>query len=178
MWPFQRKESAGKNARELFARWFRPIVPEGHPSLEAFEAGITDEERERLPKTMEKLAMDGVERIYQVRRVELEPDRTALEFLDGLLGPEMLHKLTLEQDPSHARNLFRLVCTEFGCIVGEIYVRAGKAEWVCERAPNHWRSHLKLTSGESYDPFRAVVRQLSDEREPGALVQAFDSVSG
>ncbi len=174
MWPFKQKR-AGITARELFERWFRPIVPEGHPSLEAFESGITDEEKERLPKTMEKLAMDGVERVYQVRRVELEPDRTTLEFLDGLLGPEMLHKLTEEQDPTHARNLLRIVCTEFGCVVGEIYLRAGKATWELRRAPNHWRSSLRLTSGETYDPFLAVVRQLSAEREEGALAAAFDA---
>ena len=175
MWPFSGKKQAGTTARELFVRWFRPVVPEGHPSLDAFEAGITEEERERLPKTMEKLAMDGVERIYQVRRVELEPDRTALEFLDGLLGPEMLHKLTLEQDPAHPRNLFRIVCTEFGCIVGEIYVRAGKGDWELRRAPNHWRSRLRLSNGESYDPFLAIVRQLSDEREDHGLSRAFDA---
>jgi hypothetical protein len=173
VWPFKPKSAL--TARALHGRWFRPIVPEGHASLDAFEAGITSEEELRLPKTMEKLAMDGVERIYQVRRVELEPDRSTLAYLDELLDAEMLHKLTLEQDPNHARNLFRVVCTEFGCIVGAIYVRAGKGQWELRRGPNHWRSTLRLTNGESYDPFVAVVRQLSDEREPGGLERAFDA---
>jgi hypothetical protein len=174
VWPFKSKSSLTASA--LHGRWFRAIVPEGHASLESFEAGITSEEEARLPKTMEKLAMDGVERIYQVRRVELEPDRSTLAYLDGLLDAEMLHKLTLEQDPTHARNLFRVVCTEFGCIVGEIFVRAGKGHWELRRAPNHWRSTLRLSNGERYDPFLAVIRQLSDEREPGGLARAFDSV--
>ena len=65
-------ESRGQTTRPTL----RPIVPEGHPSLEAFEAAITDEERTRLPRTLEKLAMDGVERIYQVRRHDLAPHET------------------------------------------------------------------------------------------------------
>jgi hypothetical protein len=150
------------------------VVPEGHASLDAFEAGMTDEERERLPKTLGKLAMDGVERIYQVRRHDLPPDREGLLFLDRLLDAEMRAKLTRDQDPAHPRNLFRLVATEFGCIVGEIYVRAGKGVWVPRRPPNHWRSRLALKDGE-YDPFLAVVRQLSDDREEGALVRRFDA---
>ena len=173
MWPFKRKPQL--TAAVLFGKWFRPQVPEGHASLAAFEAGMTDEERERLPKTLAKLAMDGVERIYQVRNHDLEPGRDGLVFLDELLGDELRWKLTEEQDPAHPRNLFRLVCTEFGCIVGEIYVRAGKAAWITQRGPNLWRSRLRLTSGAEYDPFRAVVRQMSDEREPGALTRAFDS---
>ena len=173
MWPFQPKPTL--TGRYLADRWFRSVVPEGHASLEAFEAAITAEEIARLPKTMEKIAMDGVERIYQVRRVELEPDRSALVFLDQLLDAEMLHKLTLEQDPTHSRNLLRVVGTEFGCIVGEIYIRAGKGEWDLRRAPNHWRSCLRLRNGERYDPFLAVLRQLSDEREEGALASAFDA---
>jgi hypothetical protein len=148
-------------------------VPEGHSSLDAFEAAITDEERARLPKTLEKLAMDGVERIYQVRRHDLSPDREGLAFLDKLLDAEMRVKLTRDQDPAHPRNLLRLVATEFGCIVGEIYVRAGKDSWAPQRPPNLWRSRLILKDGE-YDPFLAVVRQLSDDREEGALVRRFD----
>ena len=64
-------------------------MPDGHRSLEAFENGITEEERERLPKTLSKLAMDGVERIYQVRRHDLSPDREGLRFLDDLLDAEI-----------------------------------------------------------------------------------------
>lgn len=175
MWPFRRRP--GQTARALFDKWFRPLVPEGHASLEAFEAAMTDEERERLPKTLAKLAMDGVERIYQVRRHDLEPGREGLVFLDGLLDAEMRWKLTQEQDAGHPRNLFRLVATEFGCIVGEIYVRAGKGEWVPQRAPNLWRSRLRLSDDALYDPFFAVVRQMSDERDDGALTRAFDRAS-
>ena len=171
MWPFRRLPRL--ESEHLFATWFRPVVPEGHGSLEAFEAAITGEERERLPKTLGKLAMDGVERIYQVRRHDLSPDREGLVFLDTLLDAEMRVKLTRDQDPAHPRNLLRLVATEFGCIVGEIYVRAGKGAWAPQRPPNLWRSKLILKDGE-YDPFRAVVRQLSDDREEGALVRRFD----
>jgi hypothetical protein len=172
MWPLRR--SARTTAERLFATWFRPVVPEGHTSLEAFEAAMADDERERLPKTLAKLAMDGVERIYQVRRHDLSPDRDGLVFLDNLLDAEMRIKLTRDQDPAHPRNLLRLVATEFGCIVGEIHVRAGKGSWVPRRPPNHWRSRLSLRDGE-YDPFLAVVRQLSDEREAGALARRFDA---
>jgi hypothetical protein len=172
VWPFRRP--ARTPAERLYQAWFRPVLPEGHPSLEAFEAGITDEERERLPKTLSKLAMDGVERIYQVRRHDLSPDREGLVFLDALLDAEMRVKLTRDQDPLHPRNLLRVVATEFGCIVGEIYVRAGKGKWVPRRPPNHWRSRLALKDGE-YDPFLAVVRKLSDDREPDALVRRFDT---
>ncbi len=171
MWPFRRRP--GTSAESLFATWFRPVVPEGHASLEAFEAAMTDEERERLPKTLGKLAMDGVERIYQVRRHDLSPDRGGLAYLDSLLDAEMREKLSRDQDPAHPRNLLRVVGTEFGCIVGEIYVRAGKGTWVPRRPPNHWRSRLALKDGE-YDPFLAVVRQLSEDREPDALVRRFD----
>ncbi len=171
MWPFRRRP--GTTAESLFAAWFRPVVPEGHASLDAFEAAMTDEERERLPKTLGKLAMDGVERIYQVRRHDLSPDRDGLAYLDTLLDAEMRAKLTHDQDPAHPRNLLRVVATEFGCIVGEIYVRAGKGAWVPRRPPNLWRSRLKLKERE-YDPFLAVVRQLSDHREPGALLRRFD----
>lgn len=174
MWPFSRKPRL--TAAALFSRWFRVQVPEGHASLDAFEAGMTDEEKERLPRTLEKLAMDGVERIYQVRKVELEPDRSALEFLDGLLDAEMRWKLTQGQDPNHPRNLFRLVATEFGCIVGEIYVRTGKGTWLPQRAPNLWRSRVRLAGDGLYDPFAAVVRQMSDEREDGALASHFDAL--
>ncbi|MCZ6786678.1 MAG: hypothetical protein O7E54_05880, partial [Planctomycetota bacterium] len=76
-------------AEALFQKWFRTQVPEGHASLEAFEAAITSDERKRLPKTLAKLAMDGVDRIYQVRSHDLEPDRDGLVFLDGLLDAEM-----------------------------------------------------------------------------------------
>jgi len=173
MWLFKRKP--GLTARALFDRWFSPLVPEGHASLDAFEAGMSDEERERLPKTMAKLAMDGVERIYQVRKHDLEPGRDGLVFLDELLGAEMRWKLTQEQDPGHPRNLFRLVATEFGCIVGEIHVRAGKGAWVVQRAPNLWRARLRLADDRLYDPFFAVVSQMSDEREDDALTRDFDS---
>jgi hypothetical protein len=172
MWPFRRPP--GTRAGSLFSAWFRPVVPDGHASLEAFEAAITDEERERLPKTLSKLAMDGVERIYQVRRHDLSPDREGLLFLDRLLDAEMRVKLTRDQDPAHPRNLLRIVATEFGCIVGEIYVRAGKGTWVPRRPPNHWRSRLALKDGE-YDPFLAVIAKLSDDREEDALVRRFDA---
>lgn len=171
MWPFKRRPRL--TARALFEKWFRPQVPEGHASLEAFEAAITEEEEERLPKTLAKLAMDGVERIYQVRGHDLEPGREGLVWLDGLLDEEMRWKLTADQDPNHPRNLFRLVSTEFGCILGEIYVRTGKGQWTVERAPNLWRSRIRTKEAE-YDPFFAVVRQMSDEREDGALVKAYD----
>ena len=174
MWPFRRKK-AGLTAAALWGRWFHTLVPEGHPSLDAFEAAITDDERERLGKTLKKLANNGVERIYQVRKHDLDPDREGLVFLDGLLDAEMRWKLTQDQDPSFPRNLFRLVCTEFGCVVGEIYRRAGKGEWVCARAPNLWRSHIELTGGERFDPFRAVVAKMSDERAQDALVAHFDT---
>jgi hypothetical protein len=176
MWPFRRKEKR-LTAKRLFARWIRPQVPEGHASLDAFEAAITDEERERLPKTLAKLAMDGVERIYQVRRVDLDPDRSSLEYLDTLLDAEMLFKLTLDQDPASPRNLFRVVCTEFGCIVGEIYVREKKGAWEPSRGPNLWRSRIRLASGEEYDPFLAVVCQLSEEREERALARHYDALT-
>lgn len=168
------RRSERVTAERLFSRWFRPVVPEGHASLDAFEAAMAEDERERLPKTLGKLAMDGVERIYQVRRHDLSPDREGLVFLDKLLDAEMRVKLTRDQDPAHPRNLLRLVATEFGCIVGEIYVRAGKGSWVPQRPPNLWRSRLLLKDGE-YDPFRAIVRQLSDDREPDALVRRFDA---
>ena len=174
MWPFRKKKPAPLTAAGLFSRWFRPVVPEGHASLEAFEKGITDDERERLPKTLAKLALDGVERIYQVRGHDLEPDREGLVFLDELLNAELRWKLTEDQDPNHPRNLFRIVATEFGCIVGEIFVRAGKANWIAQRAPNHWRSQLSLAGGATWDPFQAVVAKMSDEREPNALVEMFD----
>ncbi len=176
MWPFARRAPA-VTARVLFDRWFRAQVPEGHVSLEAYEAAITDDEVARLPKTLHKLATDGVERIYQVRRKELEPDRSALLFLDDLLDPEMRWKLTQEQDASHPRNLFRVVATEFGCMVGEIYVHAGKGRWLPRRAPNLWRSRIARADGSEYDPFLAVVRQLSDERVPGALAGHFDAMA-
>ncbi len=171
VWPFRRDRTS---AERLLATWFRPVVPEGHASLDAYEAAMTGEERERLPKTLGKLAMDGVERIYQVRRHDLAPDRLGLAYLDDLLGAEMRVKLTQDQDPAHPRNLLRVVATEFGCIVGEIYVRAGKGTWAPQRPPNLWRSKLLLKDGE-YDPFLAVVRQLSEDREPGALVRRFDA---
>jgi len=173
VWPLRRADRI--TAERLFATWFRPVVPEGHATLEAFEALMADDERERLPKTLAKLAMDGVERIYQVRRHDLSPDREGLLFLDTLLDAEMRVKLSRDQDPAHPRNLLRLVSTEFGCIVGEIYVRAGKGSWVPRRPPNLWRSRLSLKDGGEYDPFLAVVRQLSDGREPGALARRFDA---
>jgi len=171
---FKRKPGIG--ADFLFQRWLRPIVPEGHASLEAYESLLGDEERERLQKTLAKLAMDGVERIHVVRKHDLDPDRNGLVHLDELLNSELRWKLTEEQDPNHPRNLFRLVVTEFGCIVGEIYVRTGKGEWVVRRAPNIWRSRIRGSGGEIYDPFLAVVRQMSDEREVGALTRHYDSV--
>jgi len=175
MWPFARRAPA-VTARALFDRWFTVQVPEGYPSLEAYEASITDDEVARLPKTLHKLATDGVERIYQVRRVELDPDRNALVFLDDLLDAEMRWKLTQEQDANHPRNLFRMVVTEFGCMVGEIHLHAGKGRWLPRRAPNHWRSRVVGPAGGEYDPFLAVVRQLSDERTPGALATHFDAL--
>jgi len=161
--------------RKLFDRWFFPRLPEGYPSLEAFEAAITAEELERLPKTLMKLAMDGVERIHKVRGVDLDPDRSALVYLDELLDEELAHKLTHEQDPQSPFNLFRVVCTEFGCIVGEIYVREQKGVWRPQRGPNLWRSRIAAPSGTRYDPFRAVVSKLEKERQPDALVRHFDT---
>ncbi len=174
MWPFRRKQS-GPTAQVLFAKWFRVRVPEGHASLAAYEAAISTQERERLPKTLEKLAMDGVERIYQVRRVELDPDRAALAYLDELLNAEMHWKLTQEQDPSHPRNLFSVVATELGCMVGEIWVRADKATWRPQRPPNIWRSRLVLPNGEELDPFFWIASQLSTDRQPNALTRRFDA---
>ncbi len=173
MWPFRRATKLTADA--LFAKWFRTQVPEGHASLEAYEAAIGEDERARLPKTLAKLAMDGVERIHQVRKHDLDPDREGLVFLDGLLDAEMRWKLTEGQDPAHPRNLFRLVSTEFGCIVGEIWVRGGQGEWVPQRAPNLWRSRVRRADGTLYDPFLAVVRKMSEERAGDALVRDYDA---
>ena len=173
MWRSRKKQRL--TADKLWARWFRPQVPEGFPSLDAFEAAITDDEKLRLPKTLKKLANDGVERIYQVRKHDLEPDREGLVFLDALLDAEMRWKLTQDQDPHFPRNLFRLVSTEFACVVGEIYVRTGKGVWEPQRAPNHWRSIIRLADETEYDPFRAVVRKMSDERDADALVKHYDA---
>jgi hypothetical protein len=173
MWP--RKKKPQLSADALWSRWFRPVVPEGHASLQAFEAAMSDDERTRLERTLEKLANDGVERIHQVRGHDLDPDRAGLAFLDELLDAEMRWKLTQDQDPAFPRNLFRLVGTEFGCIVGEIYCRNGKGAWEPARAPNLWRSRIALADGSAYDPFRAVVRKMSDEREDAALVSHFDA---
>jgi hypothetical protein len=159
----------------LYGRWFHPLVPEGHASLEAFEAGLTAEETERMPKTLAKLAAEGVERIYQVRGHDLSADRDGLVFMDTLLDAEMRWKLTQDQDPAFPRNLLRVVGTEFGCIVGEIYVRTGKGAWLPRRAPNHWRSTVRLGNGREYDPFRAVVTKLSEERRATALVDDYDA---
>ncbi|MEE8104706.1 MAG: hypothetical protein V3T86_04130 [Planctomycetota bacterium] len=161
-------------AAALFDKWFTTIVPEGHTSLENFEALMTDEERERMPKTLSKLALDGVDRVYGVRKVDLAPDREGLEYLDKTLGPAIRHNLTRDQSPADPRNLFRLVATEFGCILGEIYVRADKGVWEPRRSPNHWRSTIRAKSGAEFDPFAAVIKQLSDEREDGALLAGFD----
>jgi len=170
-----RREPAQVTAAALFGKWFTTIVPEGHASLENFEALMTDEERERMPKTLAKLALDGVDRIYGVRKVDLEPDREGLAYLDETLGPAIRHNLTRDQSPADPRNLFRLVATEFGCILGEIYVRADKGEWNPRRSPNHWRSAIRAKSGSEFDPFAAVIKQLSDEREDGALLAEFDT---
>jgi hypothetical protein len=169
------KRKPGIAADSLFHRWLRPILPEGHASLEAYESLLGDDERERLHKTLAKLAMDGVERIHVVRKHDLDPDRSGLVYLDELIDAELRWKLTEEQDPNHPRNLFRLVVTEFGCIVGEIYVRTGKGEWIVQRAPNVWRSRIRGSDGGIYDPFMAVVRQMSDERERGALTRHYDA---
>ena len=176
MWRSRKKQKL--TADRLWARWFRPQVPEGFASLDAFEAAITEEEQQRLPKTLAKLANDGVERIYQVRGHDLEPNRDGLVFLDELLDAEMRWKLTQDQDPHFPRNLFRLVSTEFGCVVGEIYARADKGVWEPQRAPNHWRSLIRLESGVDFDPFRAVVRKMSDERKAEALVNHYDAQTG
>ena len=173
MWPWSKPDTVAADA--LWSRWFHAVVPEGHASLQAYEALMGDDERALLPKSLAKLSMDGVERIYQVRRKDLDPNRNGLEYLDTLLDAEMRWKLTEDQDPNHPRNLFRLVATEFGCIVGEIYVRTGKGQWTPQRAPNLWRSTIVGTRGETYDPFRAVVRKLSDERETGALARHHDA---
>lgn len=176
VWPFKSKTKEKRvTAQALLDKWFHVRVPEGHASLAAFEAGMTEQEKERMPDTLAKLAVEGVERVYQVRRVELDPDRTTLEYLDELLDAEMRWKLTQDQDATHPRNLFRLVATEFGCMVGEVWIQAGKAQWEPQRAPNHWRSQLKLADGSTYDPFHAVVKKMSDEREPNALTARFDA---
>ena len=175
MWPFRKEKKL--TADRLWSRWFRPQVPEGFASLDTFESAITDEERKLLPKTLSKLANDGVERIYQVRGHDLEPDRSGLVFLDGLLDAEMRWKLTQEQDPSFPRNLFRLVCTEFGCVVGEIYARTNRGVWRPRRAPNHWRSVIELEGGDDFDPFRAVVEKMSDERKADSLAKHYDASS-
>jgi hypothetical protein len=117
-----------------------------------------------------------VERILAVRRHEVDPDRRGLEFMDALLDAGVRENLGRDQDPNDPRSLFRVAATEFGCIVGEIWVRAGKGTWAPSRAPNLWRSLVRTSSGRDYDPFRAVVRHLSDEREPGRLVRDFDAV--
>ncbi len=162
-------------ADALWGRWFVPVVPEGHPSLESYESLITDEERERLPKTLQKLAMDGVDRIYEVRRKEVSPDRDGLAYLDELLDAGLRMNLERDQVRGNPRSLFRIVATEIGCIVGEVYRRTDKGRWVLRRGPNHWRSHILSDSGAEFDPFRLVVRQMSDEREPGALVTHYDT---
>jgi len=162
-------------AAELFARWFHPVVPEGHASLEAFEALLGDDERERLGKTLAKLAADGVERIHRVRGHDLDPDRNGLAYLDALLGPALRENLMRGQDPADPRNLLRVVATEFGCIVGEIHVRTGRGAWTPRRAPNLWRSRILSATGREYDPFAAVIRQLSDERSDGVLLRDYDA---
>ena len=162
-------------AEVLWGRWFVPVVPEGHPSLEAYESLITDEERERLPKTMAKLALDGVDRIYDVRKKEVSPDREGLAYLDEMLDGGLRMNLERDQVRGDPRNLFRIVATEIGCIVGEVYRRTGKGRWVPQRSPNHWRSLIRSDGGSEFDPFRIVVRQMSDEREPDALVTHYDA---
>ncbi len=159
----------------LWARWFLPVVPEGHPSLETYESLITDEERERLPKTLQKLALDGVDRIYEVRGKEVTPDPDGLAYLDGLVDVGLRMNLERDQDRGNPRNLFRIVATEIGCIVGEVYRRANKGRWVPRRGPNHWRSLIRSEAGTEFDPFRLVVRQMSDEREPDALLSHYDA---
>ncbi len=169
------RQRRGPQATELWDRWFRPVVPEGHASLEAFESLLTTEETERLPKTLAKLAAEGAERIHRVRKHDLDPDRGGLAYLDELCGPALLQNLTAGQDPADPRNLLRVVTTEFGCVLGEIYVRTGRGSWRCARAPNLWRSGIVSPSGRVYDPFRAIVRQLSEEREGSALLRNYDA---
>ena len=82
-----------------------------------------------------------------VRSPGLSIHKSGSVILDGLLDAEMRWKLTEGQDPAHPRNLFRLVSTEFGCIVGEIWVRSGKGEWLPQRAPNLWRSRIRRADG-------------------------------
>lgn len=170
---FRRKPRTTADA--LLKRWFHAVVPDGHASLEAYEARMDEDERGRLPKTLAKLAADGVERIHRVRGHDLDPDRRGLEYLDALLGPALLQNLTARQEPYDPRNLFRVVATEFGCVVGEIYVRTGKGTWRPARAPNLWRSRVVAPSGREYDPFVAVVRRMSDEREDASLVRDYDA---
>ena len=144
MWPFKKKGPV-LAAATLYGRWFKPQVPEPHPTLESYEAAITEEELLRLPKRLAKLAHDGVERIFpRPPSTTSTPTARASSSWDELLDAEMRWKLTQDQDPNFPRNLFRLVCTEFGCVVGEIYRRAGLGEWACVRAPNHWRSTITL----------------------------------
>lgn len=173
-WPFRRRPPRiGFEA--LWARFFQPVVPVGHASLEAFESAIAEEERALLAKTLGKLALDAVERILRVRGKEIDPDRSGIAFLDAMLDPGVRENLARDQDPSDPRNLFRVAVTEFGCAVGEIFVRTGKGRWEPRRAPNLWRSAVRRPDGSLFDPFRAVVRQLSDDREPGALLKAYDA---
>ena len=175
MWPFKPRQPPPVTASALWNKWFVPLIPEGHPSLDAYEGLITDEERTRLPKTMLKLALDGVDRIYGVRKAEVSPDRAGLVFMDELLDTGLRHNLVRDQNPADPRSLLRIVATEFGCIVGEVYEREKKGVWVLQRSPNLWRSQIRLNDDALYDPFRAVITQLSDDKEEGGLVRRFDS---
>ena len=65
--------------------------------------------------------------------------------------------------------------TQFGCVVGEIYARTNRGVWRPRRAPNHWRSVIELEGGGDFDPFRAVVEKMSDEREADALAEHYDA---
>jgi len=91
-----------------------------------------------------------------------------------MLSPAVRESLLWNQRPDDPQNLFRKVVTEFGAILGELYVRGGKGRWDPRRAPNLWRSEIVSGGGGRCNPFDAVLRQLSDEHEEGALLAHYD----
>ena len=177
VWPFKKARPAERKltSAALKARWFPAIVPEGHAGLDAFEQAISEDERRRLPQTLAKLAENGVQRIHHVRKVDLEPDRGGVAYLDEMLSPAVRESLLWNQRPDDPQNLFRKVVTELGAILGELYVRGGKGRWDPRRAPNLWRSEIVSGSGGRCNPFDAVLRQLSDEHDPGSILAHYDA---
>ena len=178
MWPFKKAGPAERKhvkAAALKARWLPVIVPEGHAGLDVFEQAISEDERRRLPQTLAKLAENGVQRIHHVRKVDLEPDRAGVAYLDEMLSPAVRESMLWNQRPDDPQNLFRKMATEFGAILGELYVRGGKGLWDPRRPPNLWRSEIVSAAGERYNPFETVLRQLSDDHEPGSILTHYDS---